>query len=106
MKTPRLIAFAVALLGAVGFGFAQTELVGAGATFPYPLYSKMFDEYKNEYGVKVNYQSIGSGGGIQQLKSRTVDFGASDAFMSDADLASAPAAIVHIPIVSGAVVIT
>ena len=53
----------------------QTELIGAGATFPYPLYSKMFDVYNKGYGVKVNYQSIGSGGGIRQLINKTVDFG-------------------------------
>jgi phosphate transport system substrate-binding protein len=94
------------MLAAAGAAFTQTELVGAGATFPYPLYSKMFDEYGKEYNVKVNYQAIGSGGGIQQLKNKTVDFGASDAFLSDADLASAPAAIVHVPMVAGAVVIT
>ena len=58
-----------------------TELIGAGATFPYPLYSKMFDEYNKVNHVKVNYQSIGSGGGIKQLMSKTVDFGASDAFL-------------------------
>src|SRR5580700_10907997 len=64
----------------------DNELIGAGATFPYPFYSKLFDEYNKTTGVKVNYQSVGSGAGIQQLKSKTVDFGASDAFMSDDDL--------------------
>src|SRR6476469_2346415 len=59
------------------------ELTGAGATFPYPLYSKMFNEYDKICNVKVNYQSIGSGGGIQQLKEQTVDFGASDGIMDD-----------------------
>jgi phosphate transport system substrate-binding protein len=106
VKKAKLFVLSAIMLAMAGMVFAQTDLVGAGATFPYPLYSKMFDEYGKEYNVKVNYQAIGSGGGIQQLKSRTVDFGASDAFMSDADLAAAPAAIVHIPTVAGAVVIT
>jgi phosphate transport system substrate-binding protein len=82
------------------------ELLGAGATFPYPLYSKMFDSYHKEYGVKVNFQAIGSGGGIRQLMNKTVDFGASDAFMSDAELKKGGAAILHIPICLGAVVVT
>ena len=60
-------------------------MIGAGATFPYPLYSKMFDVYSKEHSVKVNYQAIGSGGGIRQLVNRTVDFGGSDAIMSDED---------------------
>jgi len=81
------------------------EIIGAGATFPYPLYSKIFDEYNKKTGTKVNYQSIGSGGGIKQLQSKTVDFGASDAPMSDEEL-SKSAAIVHIPTCLGAVVIT
>ncbi len=107
MKNLRILAAAAAaLLLVAGLGFAQTELLGAGATFPYPLYSKMFDLYGKEYGVRVNYQAIGSGGGIQQLKSRTVDFGASDAFMSNDELSKAPAAILHVPIVAGAVVVT
>jgi phosphate transport system substrate-binding protein len=84
----------------------ETELIGAGATFPYPLYSKMFDVYNKEYGVKVNYQSIGSGGGIRQLINKTVDFGGSDAIMSDKDMQEAVAPILHIPICAGADVIT
>ena len=82
------------------------ELLGAGATFPYPLYSKMFDVYNKSYGVQVNYQSIGSGGGIRQLANKTVDFGATDAFMSDADLEKSDGQIIHVPICLGAVVIT
>jgi phosphate transport system substrate-binding protein len=84
----------------------EKELIGAGATFPYPLYSKMFDVYSKEYGVKVNYQAIGSGGGIRQLINKTVDFGGSDAIMSDKDLAEASAPVLHIPTCAGAVVIT
>lgn len=85
---------------------SDKELTGAGATFPYPLYSKMFDAYSKEHNVKVNYQSVGSGAGQQQLISKTVDFGASDAFMKDDQLSKAPAPIVHIPVCLGAVVIT
>jgi len=82
------------------------EILGAGATFPYPLYSKFFDVYNNEKGIKVNYQSIGSGGGIKQLQAKTVDFGASDAPMSDEELSKSPAPIIHIPTCMGAVVIS
>ena len=82
------------------------ELLGAGATFPYPLYSKMFYEYWRTTGIKVNYQAIGSGGGIRQLINTTVDFGGSDAFMSDEELEGSPAKILHIPICLGAVVLT
>src|SRR5947199_173891 len=83
------------------------DLTGAGATFPYPLYSKWFDAYATKSGVKINYQSIGSGGGIRQLSEQTVDFGASDAPMSDAELAKAKGGpILHIPTVLGAVVVT
>jgi len=82
------------------------ELLGAGATFPYPLYSKMFYEYWQLTGVKVNYQAIGSGGGIRQLVNMTVDFGGSDAFMSDEEFAKAPAKILHIPTCLGAVVLS
>lgn len=82
------------------------ELLGAGATFPYPLYSKMFDVYHKQTGVKINYQSIGSGGGIRQLKAKTVDFGASDAFLSGKKLTSMPSEVVHIPMCLGAVVVT
>jgi phosphate transport system substrate-binding protein len=79
------------------------ELTGAGATFPYPLYSKMFSEYDKACGVKVNYQSIGSGGGIQQLKEQTVDFGASDGVMDDKQKAEAKGGkVLHIPTVAGA----
>lgn len=85
---------------------SNVELLGAGATFPYPLYSKMFNEYNKLLGVKVNYQAIGSGGGIRQLLSKTVDFGGTDAFMSDKELAKSDGQILHIPTCLGAVVIT
>jgi len=82
------------------------ELLGAGATFPYPLYSKMFDVYSRLTDVKVNFQSIGSGGGIRQLMSRTVDFGATDVYMEDASLAASRDTVVQIPTCIGAVVVT
>jgi phosphate transport system substrate-binding protein len=80
---------------------------GAGATFPYPIYSKWFDEYaKVDPSVRFNYQSIGSGGGQKQILAQTVDFGASDGPMSDDNLSKAPGKILHIPTVAGAVVLT
>jgi len=86
---------------------AQLTMTGAGATFPYPMYSKWFDEYaKVDPSVRFNYQSIGSGGGQKQIIAQTVDFGASDGPMSDANLAKAPGKILHIPTVVGAVVLT
>jgi phosphate transport system substrate-binding protein len=86
---------------------AQMLINGAGATFPYPIYSKWFDEYARvDTSVRFNYQSIGSGGGQKQITARTVDFGASDGPMSDENLAKAPGKILHIPTVAGADVIT
>jgi phosphate transport system substrate-binding protein len=83
----------------------QTTLNGAGATFPYPMYSKWFNEYHNAHpDIQINYQSIGSGGGIRQVLAGTVDFGASDGPMSDEQLAQAKVKILHIPTVLGAVV--
>ncbi|MEP7001956.1 MAG: phosphate ABC transporter substrate-binding protein PstS [bacterium] len=80
------------------------DLTGAGATFPYPLYSKWFDAYSAKAGVKINYQAIGSGGGIRQLSEQTVDFGGTDAPMTDAELAKAKGgSILHIPTALGAV---
>jgi len=106
-KGLRLLIIFFILLGFCGTSLAsETELIGAGATFPFPLYSKMFDVYSKESGVKVNYQAIGSGGGIRQLINRTVDFAGSDAIMSDKELSEASAQVVHIPICAGAVVIT
>jgi phosphate transport system substrate-binding protein len=85
----------------------SVDLTGAGATFPYPLYSKWFSDYAKLTGVKINYQSIGSGGGIRQLSEQTVDFGASDSPMSDQELANAKGGpVLHIPTVLGAVVLT
>ncbi len=87
-------------------GFADMLINGAGATFPYPIYSKWFDVYAKENpGIKFNYQSIGSGGGIRMLSNRTVDVGASDAPMTDQQLSDAPGKILHFPSVMGAVVV-
>jgi phosphate transport system substrate-binding protein len=84
---------------------AQTKLNGAGATFPYPIYSKWFNEYHNQHpDIEINYQSIGSGGGIRQVTAGTVDFGASDGPMSDEQLAAFKGKILHLPTVLGAVV--
>lgn len=85
---------------------AAVELLGAGATFPYPLYSKYFDAYNQKTGHKINYQAIGSGGGIKQLISRTVDFGGTDAYLTPEEKASAGADILHIPTCLGSVVLT
>jgi phosphate transport system substrate-binding protein len=83
------------------------DLQGAGATFPYPLYSKWIADFeKVDPKVRINYQSIGSGGGIRQIVERTVDFGATDAPMSDEELGKAPAKLLHIPMTLGAVAVT
>ena len=93
--------------GAARSSGGSVDLTGAGATFPYPLYSKWFSDYAAKTGVRINYQSIGSGGGIRQLSEQTVDFGASDSPMSDAEMAKAKGGpIVHIPTVLGAVAVT
>lgn len=87
--------------------FAAQKINGAGATFPYPLYSKWFSEYSKAHkDVEFNYQSIGSGGGIKQVLAQTVDFGATDAPMTDEELKSAKTPISHIPTVLGAVTVT
>ena len=96
-----MLLCAVMLVG----GAAAQGLNGAGATFPYPIYSKWFNEYQKSHpGIQINYQSIGSGGGIRQLTAGTVDFGASDGPMTDAQLAEAKRKIYHLPTVLGAVV--
>ncbi len=92
--------------GSSGGGSGSVDLTGAGATFPYPLYSKWFADYATQKGVRINYQSIGSGGGIRQLSEGTVDFGASDSPMTDEDIAKAKGPVLHIPTVLGAVVVT
>ena len=93
-------------LGLSATASAQMTINGAGATFPYPIYSKWFDEYaKVDPSVRFNYQSIGSGGGQKQILAQTVDFGASDGPMSDDNLAKAPGKLLHIPTVAGADVV-
>jgi phosphate transport system substrate-binding protein len=110
MKCPKLahkILATVLLAGVTATASAQIMINGAGATFPYPIYSKWFDEYaKVDPSVRFNYQSIGSGGGQKQILAQTVDFGASDGPMSDDNLGKAPGKILHIPTVAGAVVLT
>ncbi len=122
MKKNWVAAFAIASLGAIACSgekspgsstpAAETkdggsvDLTGAGATFPYPLYSKWFADYATASGVKINYQSIGSGGGIRQLSEGTVDFGASDSPMKDEEIAKAKGPVMHFPTVLGAVAIT
>jgi phosphate transport system substrate-binding protein len=94
------------LTGVSATASAQLMINGAGATFPYPIYSKWFDEYaKVDPSVRFNYQSIGSGGGQKQILTQTVDFGASDGPMSDDNLAKAPGKLLHIPTVAGADVV-
>jgi len=109
MQKRRVVTFLLIVLAIAGIarsGFADLLINGAGATFPYPIYSKWFDVYAKENpGVKFNYQSIGSGGGIRMLSNRTVDLGASDAPLTDAQLSDAPGKILHFPSVMGAVVI-
>jgi len=101
-----MIALAVATLSASATMVAQTtQINGAGATFPYPIYSKWFSEYNKLHpNVQINYQSIGSGGGIQQVTKETVFFGASDAIMNEEQLKAAPGKLLHFPTVLGAVV--
>src|SRR5438876_2936856 len=94
-------------LGLARLAYAATLINGAGATFPYPLYSKWFDEFhKRSPDTQINYQSIGSGGGIRQVLEGTVDFGATDGSMTDEQMASAKIPILHLPTVLGAVVPT
>jgi len=106
-----LVLLTIAALAGSGCGSqggttTVKTLTGAGATFPYPLYSKMFDTYDTATGVRVNYNSIGSGGGIKALTDKTVDFGASDAFLDDQELQAMGAPVLHIPTCVGAVVLS
>jgi phosphate transport system substrate-binding protein len=97
-----LLAIVVAL--PTQMASAQSSLTGAGATFPAPLYTKWFNEYATRTGVQINYQPIGSGGGIKAITDKTVDFGASDGIMTDEQLAAASGTL-HIPMTSGSVVL-
>jgi phosphate transport system substrate-binding protein len=94
--------------GAAGGGArsGSVDLTGAGATFPYPIYSRWFSDYDQQKGVRINYGSLGSGAGIRQLSEQTVDFGASDSPMTDEELAAAKGgAVLHVPTVIGGVVV-
>src|SRR5690348_14488592 len=99
-----LLFSAVALTGSPAA--AQVSLTGAGATFPNPIYTKWFDAYNKKTGVQINYQSIGSGGGIRQFTEGTVDFGASDGPMNDDQMQAVGGKVLHVPTVLGAVVLT
>src|SRR5712671_4281516 len=106
LKFSRKILAIVLLTGVSATASAQMMINGAGATFPYPIYSKWFDEYaKVDPSVRFNYQSLGSGGGQRQILAQTVDFGASDGPMSNDGLAKAPGKILQLPTVAGAVVL-
>src|SRR6185436_7015415 len=116
----RLVTFAALLAAAVACGGGEQPpagqpaaassagpgLTGAGATFPNPIYGKWFDAYHKKTGVEINYQSIGSGGGIKQFTEGTVDFGATDGPMKDDQIAALQGNVLHIPTVLGAVVVT
>ena len=107
MKTALLAGAAATVISLALAGSAlAADIAGAGSTFIYPVFAKWADTYKTKTGTGLNYQSIGSGGGIKQIQAQTVDFGASDAPMSDADLKAAPGELLHIPTVLGAVVVT
>ncbi|HET6577825.1 MAG TPA: phosphate ABC transporter substrate-binding protein PstS [Gemmatimonadales bacterium] len=101
----RTLAFALAALATATPAVGQS-LTGAGATFPNPIYTKWFDAYSKQTGVRINYQSIGSGGGIRQFTAGTVDFGATDGPMTESQLAAVSANVLHVPTVLGAVVVT
>jgi phosphate transport system substrate-binding protein len=99
------LAAALGMMAALAVPAQTTQINGAGATFPYPIYSKWFSEYNKMHpDVEVNYQSIGSGGGIRQLSAQTVFFGASDGPMTDEQMSGAPGPILHLPTVLGGVV--
>jgi phosphate transport system substrate-binding protein len=101
----RLNIIAAGVLALVTAGATAQNINGAGATFPYPIYSKWFSEYGQAHpNIKINYQPIGSGGGIRQVTEGTVDFGASDVTMTDEQLAGAKVKVIALPTVLGAVV--
>src|SRR5438874_3749957 len=106
MNLGKLLATAACIGVLVGGAAAQTiQINGAGATFPYPIYSKWFSEYNKLHpNVEINYQSIGSGGGIRQLTAGTVFFGASDGPMTNDQIFAAGSRIIHLPTVLGGVV--
>ena len=97
---------AVAIFASAAAPASAQRLTGAGATFPNPIYTKWFDAYNQKTGIQINYQSIGSGGGIRQFTEGTVDFGATDGPMNESQLAAVQGNVHHIPTVLGAVVVT
>lgn len=99
-KAPR--AFSLAAAAVLSFSAQAIDITGAGATFPYPIYAKWADAYRKATGVGMNYQSIGSGGGIKQITAKTVDFGASDAPMKGEDLEKN--GLIQFPAIMGGVV--
>jgi phosphate transport system substrate-binding protein len=101
-----MLITAAILFAAATAPVAAQSLTGAGATFPNPIYTKWFDAYNQKNRIQINYQSIGSGGGIRQFTEGTVDFGATDAPMSEAQIAAVSGNVIHIPTVLGAVVVT
>ena len=103
MKRSFLIA-----AGILGFALpvSAQKLTGAGATFPNPIYTKWFDAYNKKTGIQINYQSIGSGGGIRQFTEGTVDFGATDGPMNESQIQAVNGNVLHVPTVLGAVVVT
>ena len=105
-NTLRITAALAGLAMATGGPVAAQGLTGAGATFPNPIYTKWFDAYHKKTGVQINYQSIGSGGGIRQFTEGTVDFGASDGPMNESQIAAVNGNVLHVPTVLGAVVVT
>lgn len=102
----RTVISATALLGLLAVPAVAQQLTGAGATFPNPIYTKWFDAYNKKTGVQINYQSIGSGGGIRQYTEGTVDFGATDGPMTMEQMTAVQGKVLHIPTVLGAVVLT
>ena len=104
--TIRQIALALAAATLTAASAGAQGLTGAGATFPNPIYTKWFDAYNKATGVQINYQSIGSGGGIRQFTEGTVDFGATDGPMSPAQIEAVQGNVLHVPTVIGAVVLT
>src|SRR6187431_2155409 len=103
MKRSLLMGFGILAITAP---VSAQSLVGAGATFPNPIYTKWFDAYAKKTGVQINYQSIGSGGGIRQFTEGTVDFGATDGPMSNEQMQAVGGKVLHVPTVLGAVVLT
>ncbi len=110
MKTIKSLKLAIAAIAGICITLSASAqdntLLGAGSTFVYPLFSKIFAEYGKTHDVKVNYQSIGSGGGILQLTNKTVDFGGSDAPLNADQAKKIGVPVLHIPMASGAVVVT